>query len=77
MRGGKVDDMRINLRALKNAGFESHYNEKEQMVDIYPVNIRDITPDLSKLTGLPKRDCYMLAEDIAELQVIYAIKTVA
>ena len=77
MRGRKVDDMRIDLKALKNAGFEAHHNEKQQTIDIYPVNHRDIAPELSKLTGLPKRDCYILMEDIAEMQVIHAIKTVA
>jgi hypothetical protein len=66
--------MRINLKALKDMGFEAHYEADTDTVDIYPHEHRDITEDLRKLTDLPTRDCYELMDNIHEMQVFNAIK---
>jgi hypothetical protein len=69
-----VPTMRINLKNLEKRGFESRYDEKSGTVDIWPREHKEITDQLQDLTGLPKRDCYYLQEEIADLQIINAIK---
>ena len=64
--------MRINLKALSNMGYECHANE--EIIEIYPKKHRDISDEIQALTDLPRRDCYILIEDIQEMQIINAIK---
>jgi len=71
---GIGDIMRINAKALEKMGYEVHIDEHEGIVDIYPQNRKDISEDLQVLTDLSRRDCYIIMEDIHEMQVIDAIK---
>lgn len=66
--------MRINAKALHKMGYEVHIDEHEGIVEIYPIDNKDITEDLQALTDLSRRDCYMLMEDIHNMQIIDAIK---
>ena len=67
--------MRINLKELEKAGFITHYDESKQIVEIYGE-----TPsvELERLLldryGLERMYVYDLCEQVAEAQIVSAIK---
>lgn len=64
--------MFINFKELKERGFS--VESVADGVQIYPRHGKSIIKELQLLTGLPRRECCILEEDIHEMQVMNAIK---
>lgn len=65
--------MRITISKMIERGFRVEATKEH--VDIYPDHGIDIADKLQKLTDLPIRDCYVLQEDIVDMQIVHAMKT--
>jgi hypothetical protein len=64
--------MFINFKELKERGF--NVEPVADGVQIYPRHGKSMLKELQALTELPRRECYILEEDIHEMQVMNAIK---
>lgn len=66
--------MRIDFDILQSAGFHCDYNKETKSVDIYPLSGKDITKELGALTGLGRKDCWSVQEEVIKLQIYKIIQ---